>query len=271
MTESARQSSQYPDFPPYDPLGLELNCAFHNAYKQRLRELVLSFGQAGGRPVMVALNDDVLMLHDGRRREAQVRPASYHQLKALAHAFFARALGDSNPELEPKSRAYLAQVVAELPAEAADIARRIPATLQPGADLRLAGELMEQAFVAAARIELQGLHRHVSPWWQELNAEQRAACGIVVVTSHQSRVERLNIQFFEALTGRATGVGAQNEDGFVVLEGDVEFDEALEHLARHYLDQEMSEKLFGNRYRLQIDLLAPGARAQLPTILSSPA
>lgn len=257
-----------PEFPPYDPLGRRLNERFHSMYKERLAQLVLTFGAQDGRPVILAMNDDLVLMKDGQREDLIVRPESYHQLKALGHAYFARLLGAQDPELPALTEDYLLQVAGQLPLEARPIAEQIPSTLRPEAPPREVGALMEQAFAEAARIELQLLHQRVKPWWDGLGAEQQTRCGIVVVSSHQSRAERLNVQYFEALTGRRSGPGALGEDGFIVVEGDIHADEALLHLARHYLDQEVSEQMFGDRFRLQIDLLAYGAREMIPELLS---
>jgi hypothetical protein len=261
-------ASSAPEFPPYDPLGKRLNERFHSMYQERLAQLVLTFGAAGGRPVVLALNDDLVLMKDGQRQDVIVRPDSYHQLKALGHAYFARLLGAEDPELPELTEQYLLQVGGHLPLEARAIAEQIPSTLRPEAPPREVGALMEQAFAQAARIELYLLHQRVSPWWEALSEDEQSRCGIVVVSSHQSRAERLNVQYFEALTGRRSGPGALHEDGFLVLEGDIHADDALLHLARHYLDQEVAEQMFGDRFRLQIDLLAPGARQMIPELLN---
>lgn len=258
-----------PDFPPYDPLGRRLNERFHTMYRERVAELVLTFGAPDGRPVILAINDDLILMKDGQREDLIVRPDSYHQLKALGHAFFARFLGADDEQLPNLTEQYLLQVAGQLGPDARSIAEQIPATLRPEALPRVVGELMEQAFTEAARIELELLHQRVHPWWEALDADEKRRCGIVVISSHQSRAERLNVQYFEALTGRRSGPGAFGEDGFVVVEGDIKADDALEHLARHYLDQEVAAELFGDRFRLQIDLLAHGAKAMIPQLLGS--
>ena len=131
----------------------------------------------------------------------------------------------------------------------------------------LAAECMQgapmQDFSAAlergARMELEDLHAAVHPWWSELSEEERKRCAICVTTPHQPRDGRLSLLYLERLSGRKTGVGASVDDGLVVLEMDCDEHTALLGLARHYLDQEIGELFFGDRFRMQRDVMAAAA------------
>ena len=129
-----------------------------------------------------------------------------------------------------------------------------------------------QGFAAAlergARMELEDLHAAVFPWWQSLTLEERQRCGIVLTTPHQPRAGRLSVLYFERLTGRKTGIGATLDDGLVVLEYDCDEQTALLALGRHYLDQEMGERFFGDRFRMQRDVLADSAQLILDELLA---
>lgn len=128
-----------------------------------------------------------------------------------------------------------------------------------------------QGFAAAlergARMELEDLHATVFPWWSALTIEERRRCGIVLTTPHQPRAGRLSVLYFERLTGRRTGLGASLDDGLVVLEYDCDEHTALLALARHYLDQEIGEQFFGDRFRMQRDVLADSAQTVLDQLL----
>jgi len=123
------------------------------------------------------------------------------------------------------------------------------------------------ALERGARMELEDLHAAVFPWWSALTADERQHCGIVLTTPHQPRAGRLSVLYFERLTGRKTGVGATLDDGLIVLEYDCDEQTALLALARHYLDKEIGEQFFADRFRMQRDVLADSAQVVLDELL----
>ena len=110
-----------------------------------------------------------------------------------------------------------------------------------------------------ARLELEDLHQAVFPWWNQLSENERQRCAIAVATPHQPRVGRLSLMYLERLTGRKTGVGASLDDGLIVLEMECDEHTALLSLGRHYLDQEIGQQFFGDRFRMQRDVMADAA------------
>ncbi|MBX3169516.1 MAG: VOC family protein [Candidatus Eremiobacteraeota bacterium] len=123
------------------------------------------------------------------------------------------------------------------------------------------------ALEQGARMELEDLHAAVFPWWSHLTVEERQRCAICVATPHQPREGRLSLLYLERLSGRRTGVGASLDDGLVVLEMDCDEHTALLGLARHYLDQEIGELFFGDRFRMQRDVMAEAAGPILDELL----
>lgn len=126
------------------------------------------------------------------------------------------------------------------------------------------------ALEQGARMELEDLHAAVHPWWSGLSDEERGRCAICLTTPHQPRDGRLSLLYLERLTGRKTGVGARLDDGLVVLEMDCDEYTALQGLARHYLDQEIGELFFGDRFRMQRDVMADAASLILDELIPSP-
>jgi hypothetical protein len=59
------------------------------------------------------------------------------------------------------------------------------------------------------------------------------------------------------------GSGAEQEDRLVYAEGLCDVESALDLLARHIVDQRASNLLFGDRRRLQEDLLADAASTEV--------
>ena len=71
----------------------------------------------------------------------------------------------------------------------------------------------------------------------------------------------------ERLSGRKTGRGARLDDVLVVLDYDGDEHTALMALARHYVDQQLGELFFGDRFRMQRDVLADSAQTVLDELL----
>lgn len=123
------------------------------------------------------------------------------------------------------------------------------------------------ALQQGARLELEDLHQAIHPWWTALSEPERQRCAMAVVTPHQPRVGRLSLLYLERLTGRKTGVGASLDDGLIVLEGPYDEHTALLAVGRHYLDQEIGELFFGDRFRMQRDVMADAAGAILDELI----
>ena len=85
-----------------------------------------------------------------------------------------------------------------------------------------------------------------------------AICG-----AHQPRYREATCQYFGRLLHQPEGYGAEREDRLVYGEGLCDVNAALDLLARHIVDQRASNLLFGDRRRLQEDLLADAANAEV--------
>jgi len=85
-----------------------------------------------------------------------------------------------------------------------------------------------------------------------------AICG-----AHQPRYREATCQYFGRLLHQPEGYGAEREDRLVYGEGLCDVNTALDLLARHIVDQRASNLLFGDRRRLQEDLLADAANTEV--------
>ena len=83
---------------------------------------------------------------------------------------------------------------------------------------------------------------------------------LVICGAHQPRYREATCQYFGQLLHQPEGYGAEGEDRLVYGEGLCDINAALDLLARHIVDQRASNSLFGDRRRLQEDLLADAAR-----------
>ena len=279
--------------PPNEPFAA-INISFHEVYT-RLVEQVLA--QLGDRvPVIVLIGDDAALLCDGKEQRAQVIPARYHELKAIGHLAFGVQLtlmanGSGHlteltaSELH-KKRAQIreAQVatnsasstptltIVKAPLELLCRARTlVDRVLEEGVvdfdrlheHIRaLASHALDTAQLAVC-IELEQLHKLLERWRKQLGETRWHGLNAVICGAHQPRYREATCQYFGRLLHQPEGSGAEREDRLVYAEGLCDVDSALDLLARHIVDQRASNLLFGDRRRLQEDLLADAASAEV--------
>ena len=284
--------------PPNEPFAA-INIRFHATYT-RLVEQVLS--QLGDNvPVIVLIGDDATLLCDGAKLREQVIRARYHELKALGHLAFgvqltlmangsgrlselttselhekraqiqeAQAAVNAWPDCASSSR--IMKAPAELLCRTRTLVDRVLA--EGVADFErlqehiraLASHAFETAQLAVC-IELEQLHALLARWRNDLGERRWAGMYVVICGAHQPRYREAVCQYFGRLLHQPEGSAAEREDRLVYAEGLCDVDSALDLLARHIVDQRASSLLFGDRRRLQEDLLADAANAEVRKLL----
>ena len=126
----------------------------------------------------------------------------------------------------------------------------------------LASPALETAQLAVC-IELEQLHALLGRWRNDLGETRWARLYVVICGAHQPRYREATRQYFERLLHQPAGSGALRENRMVYGEGLCDVDAALDLLARHIVDQRASNLLFGDRRRLQEDLLADAASTEV--------
>jgi hypothetical protein len=126
----------------------------------------------------------------------------------------------------------------------------------------LASHALETAQLAVC-IELEQLHALLGRWRKDLGEQRWAGMYVVICGAHQPRYREAVCQYFGRLLHQAESKAAEQEDRLVYAEGLCDVDAALDLLARHVVDQRASNLLFGDRRRLQEDLLADAASAEV--------
>jgi hypothetical protein len=126
----------------------------------------------------------------------------------------------------------------------------------------LASHALETAQLAVC-IELEQLHVLLTQWRNDLGEKRWAGMYVVICGAHQPRYREAACQYFGRLLHQAESSAAEREDRLVYAEGLCDIDAALDLLARHIVDQRASNLLFGDRRRLQEDLLADAASAEV--------
>jgi hypothetical protein len=271
-----------------DPL-IDLNQAFREAYARCRQRLVNRSG-----PVIVVEGDNLVLLHNGKRRETKVVPDVYHTLKAVSHvplAVYVMLVPLADAPLDNECleglRTYRQRVVqAELSLKDRELSAQtlvrqkeiIRAALcfldfaldkkQVAADELckfthdLGSKLLANA-ADAARAELDGLDKQVRAWRTTLTADEWKTLHVVVMGSALPRQGNLATQYFAHLLGEK-GEGRR----IVYAESIFEESRALNLLGTHLLDTRIGSAFFDDAERMHRDLLCDAAREYLK--LSSP-
>lgn len=285
-----RKLSEARDLPPVNGPFAAFNIGFHETYTRLVEQVLAQLGESV--PVVVLIGDDATLLCDGGEKREQVIPTRYHELKALAHLAFGVQLtlmanGSGRvTELTAKElherRAHIREARAAVntvsfvaptaPAELLCRARTlVDRVLEEGVvdfdrlheHVRaLASHALETAQLAVC-IELEQLHALLGRWRNHLGERRWAGFYVVICGAHQPRYREATCQYFGQLLHQPEGYGAQREDRLVYGEGLCDVNTALDLLARHIVDQRASNLLFGDRRRLQEDLLADAANAEV--------
>lgn len=273
---------------PADPL-CALNEVFHQAY-DALRETVLdSLG-----PVIAQIEDVLILRFRGERLEGPARTRRYHELKAISHLplalhvllanqrgtfdegvrgrltqlrQLATRVGDSleargfTPEALERQRRLVEASVAFLDGLLAQ------GSVAPGAlatfTHALTADLLANA-EDAARDQIETMHATVEAWKERMTPVERTQLRAVVAVSHMSRPGNVAMQYFSIALGESWEGRFDQEDlqpGKRVLAAESTLDEgeAFGLLATHALDARVANRFFGEKTRMERDLLADAA------------
>jgi hypothetical protein len=290
-----RKLAEARDLPPRNGPFSAFNIGFHETYTRLVEQVLAQLGESV--PVVVLIGDDATLLCDGGEQREEVIPARYHELKALAHLAFGAQLTlmangsghltelTANELHEKRAQIRDAQAAAnstsstptvtippKAPAELLCRARTlVDRVLSEGVvDFErlhehvraLASHALETAQLAVC-IELEQLHALLGRWRNDLGEGRWAGLYVVICGAHQPRYREAACQYFGRLLHQPEGYGAEREDRLVYGEGLCDVNAALDLLARHIVDQRASNLLFGDRRRLQEDLLADAANAEV--------
>ncbi|MGC1322681.1 MAG: hypothetical protein WA849_10895 [Candidatus Udaeobacter sp.] len=290
-----RKLAEARDLPPRNGPFSAFNMGFHKTYTRLIEQVLTQLGE--NVPVVVLIGDDATLLCDGQEQREQVIPIHYHELKALAHLAFGVQLTlmangsghlteltaselhekraqirDAQAAANSASSTPTVTVPPKAPAELLCHARTLIDRVLSGGvvdferlheNIRaLASHALETAQLAVC-IELEQLHALLGRWRNDLGEGRWAGLYVVICGAHQPRYREATCQYFGQLLHQPEGYSAEREDRLVYGEGLCDVNAALDLLARHIVDQRASNLLFGDRRRLQEDLLADAANAEV--------
>lgn len=280
--------------PPNEPFAA-INVSFHETYTRLVEQVLAQLGDSVS--VIVLIGDDATLLCDNGEQREQVIPPRYHELKALGHLAFGVQLTlmangsgrlteltanelhgkraqiqETQTIINASSACASSSVTMRAPAELLCRARAlVDRVLDEGVidferlqeHIRaLASYALETAQLAVC-IELEKLHALLTRWRNDLGEKRWAGLYVVICGAHQPRYREAACQYLGRLLHQPDGYGADREDRLVYGEGLCDVNAALDLLARHIVDQRASNLLFGDRRRLQEDLLADAASTEV--------
>lgn len=285
-------------YDPYENVISELNNSFHHSYNLLIHKKLESLGQAET-PVFILEHDNVILYWKGEKESLPIIPDLYHKVKSIGHVSFGlyitlvnNGAGKLSDELsvdlahqkELIDKAIKILDKEDIPAQYMDVQRKtlgnahtiITEVLENGEVSENWAEsfanengtlYMESAKLCAA-LELDVLNDAVLNWKSQMTAAQWDALYVVICSGHQARYRLATVQYFDRLFGEEEGTGASNEDRVIYGENIHGFDVAMDLLARHLMDQRTSLDFFGNKTRMQADLMADAAEFYLDELFS---
>ncbi|MGL6072617.1 MAG: hypothetical protein ACRC8S_00520 [Fimbriiglobus sp.] len=264
----------------------EINEDFRKNYRSE-RQFLL-----GKVPFLVIVeSDEVVLIHNGQRTVEKFTPEIYHSLKSVAHiplnlslivhgpdgaltesvagkllrakelivkhrslvstAFPPGAQQDRQLEIMRVSEAFIADLLTSQRLDAA----------KSQAFVQTAFPLVMRNVDEAAASQLDGLHAVMTRWQQQHGDAFLAGVHVIVMGTQAPRRNNLAIQYFSHLL-KLPGECSR----LVYSESLFEEAKSIDLLGTRLLDDQVSETFFGNKERMQSDLLMEGAEKHLRTI-----
>jgi hypothetical protein len=273
-----------------DPLAT-LNAGFRAAYRRARSEAL-----AGARPVVLVEGDNLVLLWQGGREEAQAIPAAYHHLKAVAHiplAIYVLLAAHTNGNPEEGCLAELRRFRELILAVRTDLEKRgfTPSQLERqqkivSVSLDFLDDVLKQSRVTsedlvcfarrmappvlanaddATQVELDGLHARMTAWRRQLSAAEWKNLRVVIMGAQLPRKGNLAVQYFARLLGEP-GEGAR----IIYAEALYEEPRALDLLGTHLIDTDIGAAFFDDKLRMHRDLLSDAAAAYLKKMTFGP-
>lgn len=243
--------------------------------------------QAG--PVVLFDGDDLVFRYGSYRRVTQPTPALYHDLKAIGHVALglhallapygdgklddrrlfvlsryldatnraekAIALRDLSKTQLARQEKILATCREILTKVIADKAVDLKASL---AELRKVVPLLYENNTDATRAQIDGLHRDMLAHKAKLPEADWKRLTVIIQGSQQPRASNLGVQYF----ARLLGVKGESEQ-LIYAESIWDEQKALALMGAKVLDRAVGEDVFGERLRMERDLLGDAAKTYL--------
>jgi hypothetical protein len=249
-------------------------------------------------PVLIFIDDVLVVYRRGERSELPVTPRLYHAIKSASHAPIALysalyLLGDR--PLDPESVRRLgalrehtlaslrklpsdvphAEALAELRPLLESTLALIERTLAEGRTSRAAvdalardsGPGLLRLIDQATGVQLDALHARVEEALAPMTATERSTLQVVVAGPHQARERSVAMQYFR----KRLREPAHTEERVAYAENAADEKAALALVGTRRFDRALAAAFFGDERRLQRDLLGDAAAARLARLDLPPA
>lgn len=262
----------------------DVNDDFHGAY-----DTARTVAEEAA-PVLVFIDDLLVVYRRGEREEYVITPRLYHAIKSASHAPIALysmlyLLGDR--PLDPETARRLSALREHTLASLQSLAKDVPEGPALG-DLRLilestlalcehtlsTGQASRSALSALARdsgppllrlidhatgVQLGALHARVEEVLAKMTPAERGALQVVVAGPHQARERSVAMQYFR----KRLREPAHGEERVAYAENAADEKAALALVGTRRFDRALAGAFFGDERRLQRDLLGDAAAARL--------
>ncbi len=286
-------------FEPYNGSLSTVNHQFHQDYNTLVKYTVSYFGDST-HPVMIFTGDSLVFRYKGKRQASRVVPAEYHQLKAISHlplGIFTMVstwqegnLPDSSINRLKAYNTLIESIQSGLPnyslspslvVKQQEILKHcqsyIQLVLQDGVYKKTSRNMFAktmQPYILndvdeAAKLEIMAIHAQTQIWLKEIDKAHIKQLLVVIGSSHQARYRELSVQYFDRVLHEQSDGSALTENRLVFAESVFSESGCLSVLARHVIDQEIGLDFFGDRYRMQRDLLSDAAKKYIDELFPS--
>ena len=247
--------------------------------------------------MLLVVGDDLVLRNGAKRSQVHVIPAIYHTLKTFDHIPLAidvtlAAHSDENPlgqavvqklreyqELFPAARERISksgldaeqcarqEAIVDACSEFIDsvIQKRHCSSGERIAFTRRMTPLLLANASAAARAQIDALHRQACEWKRQMTVEEWNRLTVIVIGRPLRRKGNLTVQYFARLLGEP-GEGRR----IIYAEGLGEEPRALDLLATYLVDTQVGVDFFNDPLRMTQDLLYDVARDYLPLTNDKP-
>lgn len=284
-------SSEAPPWPHIDSSLDDVNEDFHEAY-----DTARSIAEESA-PVLVFIDDALVVYWRGERRSFPVTPRLYHAIKSAAHAPLAlysalhlqgdRKLDSATVKRLTALREHTAAshraLEGDIPqTEILDEVRRLLAstlvfierTLAEGGAsyhavstfARSCGPALVRLIDHATGVQLDALHACVEEVLAAMSPAEIDALQVVVAGAHQARERSVAMQYFR----KRLREPAHAEERVAYAENATDEQAALTLVGTRRFDRAVAVAFFGDERRLQRDVLGDAAAARLRGISFPP-
>ncbi|HEV3081363.1 MAG TPA: hypothetical protein VGY66_16395 [Gemmataceae bacterium] len=269
----------------------DLNKGFRDAYARSRADVLASSG-----PVIVVEGDELVLLNSSKRSVAKVIPETYHSLKAVAHVPLAIYVmvapatdGEINKQCRTALRSYKELIIPAANAlkdrGLSDSTLKRQQEILTGSNQFLervleSGKISQAELVVftrrmaplvlanaaeSARAQLDGLHKQMKAWKSALTTDEWKTLHVVIMGSAAPRRGNVAVQYFSRLLG-------EKGEGERIIYAEALFDEgrAVNLLGTRLMDAQIGSAFFGDRHRMDRDLLADTAEELLKNMPFDP-